>query len=84
MDGSLKVDESGNPSGAWTDVNHWDGGQVPGALKFAKFNLNTNYEVRVENDLTTLSSMWLMPNYRRMVRFNGCGFRLSCSAGPRE
>ena len=68
-----KADEAGNPSGAWADENHWDGGQVPGALKFAKFNLNTNYEVRVENDLTTLSSMWLMPNYRRMVRFNGRG-----------
>ena len=68
-----RADESGNPSGVWTDPDHWDGGVVPGTLKFAKFNLNTNYEVRVEGDVVTQASLWLMPNYRRMVRFNGRG-----------
>ena len=68
-----QADETGNPSGVWTDANHWAGGAVPGALKFAKFNLNTNYEVRVEGDVVTQASFWLMPNYRRMVRFNGRG-----------
>ncbi len=55
-----KVDESGNPSGAWADEDHWDGGQVPGALKFAKFNLNTN---RIGG---RTADCWLLRRFQRI------------------
>ena len=66
-------DANGDPSGDWNDPTHWSDGAVPGANKHAKFNLATNYEIRISQDVSTLASLWLMPNYRRLIRFSGEG-----------
>ncbi|MBR4938811.1 MAG: hypothetical protein IKZ22_08055 [Kiritimatiellae bacterium] len=66
-------DANGDPSGDWNDPTHWSDGAVPGANKHAKFNLATNYEIRISQDVSTLASLWLMPNYGRLIRFSGEG-----------
>ena len=68
-----RSDANGDPSGDWNDPTHWSDGAVPGANKHAKFNLATNYEIRISQDVSTLASLWLMPNYRRLIRFSGEG-----------